>query len=213
MRVLEGFSQSLIFAMNIGKSLMVDFFVICSMYEWFWQKVDSAQDFEIVEDVSTSYKRMVVMDGWGGALVTLSSGVGLGLRYVYIAYVWIAWPPLVEDATIQASADTYGRCFQHEWQIAACHVPLCFTWQYTVRDPSKSPGIVGLHFSDVDTVWVEKKHGVFLGSAWAVPNITVCSIASFNSRSIVVFANCQPAWGATSTTTSETTSQWRLNRL
>ncbi len=32
--------------------------------------------------------------------------------------------------------------FQHVWQIAACHVPLCFSWLYMVQDPPKCLGVV-----------------------------------------------------------------------
>lgn len=125
-----------------------------------WQVI-SAQDFGVVEDVSTSQKRMVMMDGWGGALVTLSSGLGLGLSaYVYMAYVWIAWPPLVEDATIQASADYIRKMFSNmNFQIAVCHVPLCFTLAiYHSTRSSKNPlALWASIFLMYKTVWVEEK--------------------------------------------------------
>ena len=104
------------------------------------------------------------MDGWGGVFVTLSSGIGLGLRYVYIAYVWIAWPSLVEDATIQASADYIRKMFSNmNGRLQLVMLPCVSHGNIPVEILQNPLALWASIFLMYKTVWVGKttKHGVF----------------------------------------------------
>ena len=147
---------------------------------------------------------MVVMDGWVGTCVTLSNGWG-----IYLGYVWIVWPLLVEDATIQAfvwhAEDVVSTC------MADCSLScsLVFLMALYGSRPPKMPRCCGLHFSDADTVWVKntkKKHSIFYEVLGQSQTSLFKSIAPSNSDGIVVFCQLSTCLGKTSPTTSKTTS-------